>query len=139
MVGKPGAPETPSYTDENGEEYKICKGCEKKIYYEDWFNEKVYGGKARAHALKYFWRFKGFCSTECMNQFRTKQFKICKHCGTKFYRNKSYSKGDWENRTMCSKSCSLEFGWVFRLSSVMGIPYETLRDELMKIAEKYKK
>jgi len=128
---------TPSYEDEKGE-YKICKGCGKKIYYDDWFKEKV-AKRAQPAVLPYFWKRKKFCTKQCITNYRIKQFKHCKHCGNKYYRNKEYEKAQWNTKTMCSPECALEFGWMLRLANNIGLTYETFKKELMLIAEKYKK
>lgn len=106
------------------------------MYFQEWFDEKK-GNCKNPKVLSYFWPNKNFCSKKCLKEYRAKQFKICKHCGKKFYRPPDISTSGWMGRTMCSRDCSLEYGYITNLAPRLGITYEQLKKELLLISEKY--
>lgn len=118
---------------------KVCPNCKKTIYFDEWL--EYYKERAkhryRRELADIFWNKKKFCSGKCAGEFKSKQTKPCEHCGQVFHRKPLDTKGNWERKKFCSQKCALEYGFIKKLSMNMGIPYETLKEELIKIAEKY--
>lgn len=123
------------YTEENIAKQKACVHCGKMMDYDEWV--KSFSKTRNVKLAPLWWGNKKFCSKACCNRFRQKDTKPCEHCGKIFNRHWKDANPMWKKRKFCSRKCALEYGWIIRLADCMGLKYEVLKNELIKIAEKY--
>lgn len=121
-------------TEENITKNKPCRGCGTIMDYERWLANFP---KSKHKVAPLWWGNKHFCTTNCCTEYRRKQTKPCYHCGTPFHRKGKDGNHNWAKKKFCSKQCSLEYGYIIRIAKAMGLTYEQLKPELLKIAEKY--
>ncbi|MBW3011328.1 hypothetical protein KY326_03855 [Candidatus Woesearchaeota archaeon] len=118
---------------------KHCPECGKEFNVTDWFEKNK--SPAKKKNMKYtlaLWHTKKFCNKKCSEDFYKKQYKHCLHCGNKFFRVPDrYSNQRWGRVQTCSRECMWEKTYITKIAGAMGLTYDILKPELLKIAEKY--
>ncbi len=114
---------------------KKCLECGTEMDYDEWV--KSFKSTRPEKLAPLWWNNKKFCGKACCSRYRERDKKNCLHCGQVFNRQGYIANSNWKKRKFCSRKCSLEYGWIVRLANVMGLEYDVLKNELLKIVEKY--
>ena len=97
-----------------------CEQCGKIMSYNKW-REK--------HPKANNWRLKRFCSFKCWKKHSQKNYRECINCNNMFLVR-------FRKQKCCSKDCALEYTWISQLAKRVGLTYQELREELIKIANR---
>lgn len=123
----------PDKKDKKGR-YKICVHCKKKFY------RKKFASKFEDYPEKYIdrmWEKKKYCTKSCREEYWSgidkTMSKYCQLCGKKYYRPRKKAPSAWEGSKYCSDSCHKEAFHILKLSELMGLDFEKLKNYLIKI------